>query len=285
MMTKKIQEPKLPNLCVSRSEAEKKLKERIDRGREIQNRKFNSDKDLETAEAEQSRWSSYTSELLARLFDNRSIVEEYEAFYGTVIPFNPSFDRRVNDFRKDIGDSINRLESIKERLPLMPEPKRKPLPSAKPKRKSTFSKNIFIVHGHDESAKEAVARFVEKIGLKPIVLHEQPNAGRTIIEKFEDHSNVGFAIVLLTPDDVGASKDKTTEAKSRARQNVILELGYFMGKLGRGRVCALYKEGVEIPSDYQGVLYIPMDFAGAWRMALAKEIKNAGIDVDLNKVI
>lgn len=144
--------------------------------------------------------------------------------------------------------------------------------------------DIFIVHGHDEAAKESVARFVEKLGIEAIILHEQPNAGRTIIEKFEDHSNVGFAIVLLTPDDIGAPKDRTNETKPRARQNVILELGYFMGKLGRGRVCALYKEGVEIPSDYQGVLYIPMDSAGAWRMALAKEIKNAGIDVDLNKL-
>jgi predicted nucleotide-binding protein len=151
--------------------------------------------------------------------------------------------------------------------------------------KSNLSNNIFLVHGHDEAAKESAARFVEKLGLEAIILHEQPNAGRTIIEKIEDHANVGFAIILLTPDDIGAPKDKTNETKSRARQNVILELGYFMGKLGRGRVCALYKEGVEIPSDYQGVLYIQMDSAGAWRTQLAKEIKNAGIDVDLNKVI
>ncbi len=147
-----------------------------------------------------------------------------------------------------------------------------------------ISDQIFIVHGHDEASKETVARFVEKLELHPIILHEQPNAGRTIIEKFEDHSNVGFAIVLLTPDDFGAPRN-SHDLKPRARQNVILELGYFIGKLGRGKVCALYKEGVEIPSDYQGVLYIPMDSAGAWRTALAKEIKNAGIEVDLNKTL
>ncbi len=147
------------------------------------------------------------------------------------------------------------------------------------------SNGIFIVHGHDEAAKESVARFIERSGAKPIILHEQPNAGKTIIEKFEDNSDVGFAVVLLTPDDIGAPKEKKDQPRLRARQNVILELGYFMGKLGRGRVCALYKEGVEIPSDYQGVLYIPMDSAGAWRMALAKEIKNADIEIDLNKAL
>ncbi len=149
---------------------------------------------------------------------------------------------------------------------------------------SKFGNDIFIVHGHDEAAKESVARFTERLSLRTIILHEQPSAGRTIVEKFEYYSNVGFAVVLLTPDDIGASKVNKDETRPRARQNVILELGYFMGKLGRGRVCALYKEGVEIPSDYQGVLYIPMDSAGAWRMALAKEIKNAGIEVDLNKL-
>jgi len=148
----------------------------------------------------------------------------------------------------------------------------------------TSRNDIFIAHGQDETAKESVARFVERLGPTVVILHEQPNVGRTIIEKFEDHSNVAFAIVLLTPDDIGAPNDKKGETKPRARQNVILELGYFMGKLGRGRVCALYKEGIEIPSDYQGVLYIPMDSAGAWKMELAKEIKNAGIEVDLNKL-
>jgi predicted nucleotide-binding protein len=144
--------------------------------------------------------------------------------------------------------------------------------------------NVFIVHGHDEAAKESVARTIEKLGLGAMILHEQPNAGKTIIEKFEEYSKVGFAVVLLTPDDMVATSEKPKRSKPRPRQNVIFEFGYFVGKLGRGKVCALYKEGVEIPSDYNGVLYIPMDSSGAWRILLAKEIKNAGIDVDLNKL-
>jgi predicted nucleotide-binding protein len=97
--------------------------------------------------------------------------------------------------------------------------------------------------------KESVARFLEKLDLRPIILHEQPNKGRTVIEKFEAHSDVGFAVVLLTPDDVGGLASSPDKLSRRARQNVILELGYFIGKLGRAKVCALYKEGVEIPSD------------------------------------
>jgi predicted nucleotide-binding protein len=148
-----------------------------------------------------------------------------------------------------------------------------------------FGSDIFIVHGHDEASKQAIARFIEKLGLKAIILQERPNEGHTIIEKFEKHvANVGFAIVLMTPDDVGASAKEKDKLNTRARQNVILELGFFLGKLGRKRVCTLYKEGVEIPSDYKGVLFIPMDTNNSWQLPLAKEIKATGIQIDLNKV-
>lgn len=150
-------------------------------------------------------------------------------------------------------------------------------------RENSFLK-VFIVHGHDEQARETVARFVEKLGLEAIILHEQPNAGRTIIEKFEDYSNVQFAIVLLTPDDVGKGSSET-ELNPRARQNVIFELGFFIGKLTRKNVCALYKEEVEILSDYQGVLYHPLDSGGGWKLALAKELKAAGFNIDMNRVL
>lgn len=143
--------------------------------------------------------------------------------------------------------------------------------------------DVFVVHGHDDSTKETVARFIENLGLHAVVLHEQPNSGRTIIEKFEAYSNVGFAVVLLTPDDFGASSKDTENLRPRARQNVILELGFFLGKIGREKVCVLYKEGVEIPSDYQGVLYTPYDSSGSWRSQLAKELKHAGFAVDLDK--
>lgn len=144
------------------------------------------------------------------------------------------------------------------------------------------SRRVFVVHGHDDGLKEAVARYLSKLDLVPIVLHEQPNQGRTIIEKFEHHAEVDFAVVLCTPDDVGFPVGKQDQAKPRARQNVVLELGFFMAALGRQRVCVLHTGDLELPSDYSGVLYLPVDAAGAWRFLLAKEMKESGMQVDLN---
>lgn len=160
-------------------------------------------------------------------------------------------------------------------------------PMGHDKRPISPSGRVFLVHGHDEKVRETVARFLEKLRLTPVILHEQPNKGRTIIEKFIDYSDVAFAVVLLTADDRGAASSDATEKtlRARARQNVILELGFFLGKLGRERVCSLYEDGVEIPSDYQGVLFVKLDQEGAWRFRLAKELKEGGLPVDLNDVI
>lgn len=148
------------------------------------------------------------------------------------------------------------------------------------------TRKVFVVHGHDGEAKETVARFLEKLGLDPVILHEQPNQGRTLIEKFEISSNdVAFAVVLLTPDDLGRAANGSSDLRARARQNVILELGYFLGRLGRTRVCALHRGGVELPSDYQGVVYIEFDSAGAWRAKLAQEFVEAKLTIKLEGLI
>ncbi|TVK91155.1 hypothetical protein AYJ01_20145 [Shewanella algae] len=151
---------------------------------------------------------------------------------------------------------------------------------------SSVINNVFIVHGHDELSKTQTARYVESLGLTAIILHEQTSSSQTIIEKFERHaSEAAFAIVLLTPDDVGYAKDSPNNAKYRARQNVVFELGYFCSALSRGKICVLYKEGVEIPNDFSGVVYTPMDNAGAWKLSLAREMRAAGLDVDLNRAL
>jgi predicted nucleotide-binding protein len=147
---------------------------------------------------------------------------------------------------------------------------------------------VFIVHGRDESMKQSVARVLEKLGLEPIILHEQPDLGRTVIEKFIDYSNVGFAVVLLSSDDMAYQRNANPEnAKPRARQNVVLELGYFLGKLGRDRVVALYTqdEDFEMPSDYSGVLFVPFDGSGRWQFDLVRELKASGYEVDANKLL
>lgn len=147
-----------------------------------------------------------------------------------------------------------------------------------------LSRRVFVVHGHDEGARETVARFLDKIGFEPVILHEQANRGGTVIEKIEANSDVGFAVVLLTPDDVGRSV-KEEELKPRARQNVLLELGYFMGHLGREKVCALKRGDLDIPSDFTGVVWEKMDDSGGWKQALGRELQAAGHEVDWNKVM
>jgi predicted nucleotide-binding protein len=174
---------------------------------------------------------------------------------------------------------IGRLEERREELAEAPPV----MPASKPPLVAT--RRVFVVHGHDEPAKLATARFLEKLRLEPIVLSEKPNEGRTIIEKFEHHSDVSYAIVLLTPDDLASAATDPGVTKSRARQNVILELGYFIGRLTRARVCALYKDGVELPSDLHGVLYVPMDAGDGWMLKVAKEMKAAELDVDMNLVV
>lgn len=155
----------------------------------------------------------------------------------------------------------------------------------KPNKKSpTNSNRVFIVHGRDNELKETTARFLERLGLSPIILHEQINQGRTIIEKFEDYSDVSFAVILMTPDDIGTLATKEEKLNKRARQNVVFELGYFIGKLGRKKVAALVKGEIEIPSDYHGVTYIGIDNNDGWKMFLAKEIKASGLNIDLNKI-
>lgn len=144
---------------------------------------------------------------------------------------------------------------------------------------------VFIIHGRDDLSKEALARFIERLGLEVVILHEQVNRGQALIEKLEHHLDVGFALALLTPDDVGALNDQVANFQPRARQNVIFELGMFMGRLGRHRVCTLYKGAVELPSDYQGMVYILMDSEGAWRAKLAKELKAAGFSIDANDAL
>jgi len=149
--------------------------------------------------------------------------------------------------------------------------------------------NVFIVHGHNEEMKQHVARIITQLGLNPIILHEQASQGKTIIEKFGHYSkDIAFAVCLLSADDIAHSKDEdSTKSRFRSRQNVIFELGFFIGKISRSNVLAIHElvENFEIPSDYQGVLFIPYDSDGKWKFDLVKELKAAGIEVDANKII
>lgn len=277
---------RLPRLVVSRDEAAKRIQERIALGEDLRRRVPHSASEFEQVGHDMEAWGDFNEDLLMRIFDSPRYRNQYAAVGMVSIPINPSPQRLLEHQRERVADRVGRLRSVLDRLALVEEIR--PTPPEAPTAgqvRADGVRRVFVVHGHDDGMRETVARFIEKLDLDPVVLLEQPNAGRTLVEKFEAHADVGFAVVLLTPDDEGRAAETTEPYSRRARQNVILELGYFIGRLGRSRVCALHKGNVELPSDIHGVLWVALDDAGAWRLRLAREIKAIGIDVDLNSAM
>lgn len=236
-------------------------------------------------EAQMYAWTESGREILVRSVGSESrFVGSFYNAGANRWPKNDSPQAWDDAHAETVKYQIELLRGVIEILRL--ELEAKPTVMVSSPKTGAKSRKVFVVHGHDSGTKEMVARFLERLDLEPIILHEQADEGRTIIEKFADHSDVAYAVVLLTADDRGGARDATFDKQSfRARQNVILEFGYFLAKLGRKGVRALFEEGVEMPSDFSGVLYTPLDRDGAWRMNLAKEIKAAGIDIDLNKAV
>jgi len=196
---------------------------------------------------------------------------------------SPLSGRVIKMFVK-IGDKVTRPSPIME-IEVLKNVIRDDLGMGRQSHISRSPSTVFLAHGHNEAIREMSARLLERLGLEVIILHEQASGSDTVIEKLERYANVHFAVVIMTADDIGGKRSSADNVLAdRARQNVVLELGYFMGKIGRRRVCVLYEKGVELPSDYYGVVYIELDNFGAWRYSLAKELKGAGLEVDLNKL-
>jgi predicted nucleotide-binding protein len=161
--------------------------------------------------------------------------------------------------------------------PAMLEESRTPTQPAK----SRIPNRVFIVHGRNEAPRNAVVEFLQTIGLEGIVLHEQPSMGRHLLTKFVEEADlVTFAIVLMTDDDVGGQTEMSLSP--RTRQNVILELGYFLSHLGQHGVCALVTPGLETPSDFDGIVYIKMTQDERWKIELLRELKAAGLPLRMD---
>jgi predicted nucleotide-binding protein len=160
-----------------------------------------------------------------------------------------------------------------------------PPTSTTPPKAAEMSNKVFLVHGHDDAAKNEVALFLTTIGLEPIILHRMANGGRHLLTKFQEESKgASFAVVLMTPDDEGGPK-ATTSRRDRARQNVVFELGFFIGRLGSERVAALMKGDIERPSDFDGIAYIQLNASSQWKTELARELQHAGMPFDARKVL
>lgn len=291
MARRKTPEPPQPplELAVPIHEAERKIGERIAAGEALIADPAEAMKELQQTKESYYKWDSYNTELLKRLFTNTEPADEYSFFGIASITMNPTPAEEFREVHKGVQDKIHRLDSIRERLELIPEAS-SVSPMARDAVQSGLDMGkVFLVHGHDSETKLSVARFIEKLGFEAVILHEKASQGMTIIEKIEANSDVGFGVVLYTPCDVGGIKPQAAEApelNDRARQNVVLEHGYLMGKLGRNRVAALVKGSVEKPNDISGVVYIPFDSPTVnWEIDLAKELRQAGYSVDMNKII
>ncbi len=275
-----------PVLLVSRSDMDQAIGERLDKGQELLERRIPVTYGMpETSKVASLRndfntWDEYNEQLLRSRFSTGKVADDYRrVMYRAVTDRN--LQQELKYVFEDIGRQIRKLESIRLQLELYESEGPSNMGASTG---PLVGDKVFIVHGHDGDTKLQVTEFVQKItGERPIILHEQADSGLTIIEKFETHaSEAGFVIVLLTADDVGGPKGAAT-TNPRARQNVVFEFGYFIGKLGRGRVVALYERGVELPSDVSGMLY--KSLAGNWHTDLAKELKAAGLDIDLGKLL
>lgn len=218
-----------------------------------------------------NKWQLTSKEILISAFgESHRYVSSFERTWTNK---DSGFNYK-REFTSEINEGLSVLESISETLNLG-------LDNEVPETTKQISSKVFIVHGHAEAVNQEVARTIEKLGLEAIILREQPNSGKTIIEKFEEYAkDVNFAVILLTADDKIEGEDTF-----RARQNVIFEMGYFMGALGRPNVICMLQENVEKPGDIDGVVYTMIDKAGVWKYSLVKELKACGYDVDANKVL
>lgn len=229
------------------------------------------------------KWSDYNDELLKQAFTNPN--NEYRRAYTSagqplIITSNEDIDK---DNITELDEKIKNLQRLHDKVDLIETIATEVDTEVAP---VTSSNRVFVVHGHDSELRTNVELLITKLGYQPVVLFKEANGGKTIIEKFEDETNdVAFAVVLYTSCDIGADKTNEAEMKPRARQNVVFEHGYMCAKLGRSRVCAVVENGVEVPGDMSGVVYVQYDDKGMWQMMVAKEMKAAGLNVDLNKIV
>ena len=242
------------------------------------------------------QWERDTQIAIKHVFGKESDeIKEFNKirYYPSAVPLGPgNQSRRLNlissAYQSGLSQATATLKSMINQINRY-WPDEQPIslpPQTEASNRQIDDKKVFVVHGRDEGTRNTVVRTLEQLDLIPIVLQEQSNEGRTIIEKFEDHAgDVGFAIVLCTPDDEGRLRDEQKSLQPRPRQNVVLEWGFFMGKIGRDRVVALTKGDVEIPSDYSGVIYIPLDEHEGGKTRLVRELKSAGFQVDANSLL
>jgi predicted nucleotide-binding protein len=273
-----------PQLLVPRAEFEQQLAERIDLGEALLDVEITARVIYDEVRGDYRLWDEYNVTLIESAFTTSEEADTYKWWPGIAVGTD-DLHEQIKELTEDIEERVRRLKSLKGRLGLFAAVSTLAAPN-RPTKPGPGQQAIFLVHGRDNAAKHGVARFVQSVtGITPIILAEQPNLGQTIIEKFERHAlNVSFAIVLLTADDEGGLKN-AHDLKPRARQNVVLELGWFIGAIKRENVAILCEPEVELPSDTLGLAYISLAGDDGWKLQLAKEMKSSGLSVDPSKLL
>lgn len=294
MATRKIapETPQQVALRVEKSEAKSRLVERMQIGEELLSRELRSFEDLGEAEKKYQKWNDFNVALLKQLFTIDQLASEYNASTGMLVMVmrEKTLREKIDDYSKRLDKKVNRLDSIIDRITLFPvvggAKEAESADRSGVEAETTNSKKVFVVHGRDDAAKANLEAFLREIGLAPIVLHRQADEGMTVIEKFEKHSDVRYAFILLTPDEVAflvsesGKADNDRNKELRARPNVIFEWGYFVGKLGRSRVCCISTGDVTVPSDMNGLVTKRYTSAvDEVAYSIIKDLRAAGIDV------
>ena len=275
-------------LILSKEEFNIALDDRISLGQKLHERNITTTDEFDKLKEDYYDWSDFNLEYLKHSFNKeqneyRKNYDDTGSFFFGIIGGRQSPAEELKEFKEKINSKVKNLKQLRAKTGLLKQSSDVVVTESK-KAIELDKSQVFIVHGHDDEAKSKTARFVEKLGFEAIILHEKASGSKTIIEKIEEYSNVGFGIILYTPCDIGAKQTDKPDLKSRARQNVVFEHGFLIGKIGRSNVCALVKGNIETPNDISGVVYVSMDSADAWRYAIADEMKKAGYIVDKNKI-
>lgn len=287
-------------LLTTKTEASTRLDHQIHVGTQLQEQIANQVQSLSDVWNEWRTWVEETEFVLNQVFivkgKSRLELTPAQDFKATLSgPITSAMLEGVNDLsfekqsalwealNQEVSERLRKLKSYKNRLELLAEPDELQTPPGRSSSNCLSSNAIFVVHGRDKERRLEVQRFIERCtNCKPIILSDQPNRGQDLLGKFQREAETAcFAVVIMSGDDEGRLRAMEGELQPRARQNVIFELGYFIGLLGREKVAVLYGSNVELPSDFGGVVYIQMD--QDWKFDLSRELKEAKIEVDLNK--
>lgn len=281
---------------ISKREEEEKDKEKEDRKKEDEIRKEEESKREKEEKKREEEVRKREEDVRKREDEVRKREKEIRKREGEVLKREEEESKREEDLstredqerklEKELSKWEDELKEKEDEIDQREkEIQKKEEEQEKKRKEEKLGNDILVVHSHDDEAKDMTLGFIDELGLNPIILRDTPDSGTELFDRFEDHKNIGFAIVVLNPDDIGETKIERCELRHRVNQSLIFELGFLVGKLGWNRVCALYEEGIDIPASNEGIIYVQMDKEGKWKKTIAREIKTAELEVEADKII